>query len=74
MRHGVELLSCCFLRPQLVCHLVESYSAESSANGVDGDPVPVGFLLSLSQWHVRENISKQMPPTAIGKLHRDARQ
>lgn len=30
-----------FYGHQLVCHLVDGYNASSSANAVDGDPVPV---------------------------------
>ena len=39
---------------QLVCHLVESYNAHSTANAVDGDPVPVphfGLALSVDDFH-----------------------
>ena len=37
-----------------MCHLVESYNAESTANGVDGDPVPVphfGLALTVDDFH-----------------------
>ena len=40
--------------PQIVCHLVESYNAESTANAVDGDPVPVphfGLALTVDDFH-----------------------
>ena len=39
---------------QLVCHQVKGYSAASSHNAVDGDPVPVphfGLALSVPQFH-----------------------
>jgi hypothetical protein len=39
---------------QIVCHHVPGYSAASSANAVDGDPVPVphfGLALSVEQFH-----------------------
>lgn len=42
-----------FFGHQLVCHRVEGYQASSSANQVDGDPVPVphfGTVLSIDDF------------------------
>ena len=39
---------------QIVAHLVDGYRADSSANQVDGDPVPVphfGCALSVDRFH-----------------------
>ena len=37
-----------------MCHLVDGYSAATSRNAVDGDPVPVphfGLALSVAEFH-----------------------
>ena len=42
---------------QVVAHLVSGYNASSSANAVDGDPVPVphfGAALSVDEFHELE--------------------
>ena len=39
---------------QIVCHEIKGYNAASSANDVDGDPVPIphfGLALSTEQFH-----------------------
>mmetsp|Transcript_28328 Transcript_28328/g.53964 ORF Transcript_28328/g.53964 Transcript_28328/m.53964 type:complete len:206 (+) Transcript_28328:85-702(+) len=39
---------------QVVCHVVQGYNASSSANAVDGDPVPVphfGMAMAVDQFH-----------------------
>ncbi len=39
---------------QIVAHKVDGYNADSSANAVDGDPVPVphfGAALTVEQFH-----------------------
>jgi extradiol dioxygenase family protein len=43
-----------YLCPQIVAHQVDGYSAASSANQVDGDPVPVphfGAALTVQEFH-----------------------
>jgi extradiol dioxygenase family protein len=43
-----------FYGHQVVCHLVDGYSAARSHNAVDGDPVPVphaGVNLSVADFH-----------------------
>mmetsp|Transcript_8954 Transcript_8954/g.32969 ORF Transcript_8954/g.32969 Transcript_8954/m.32969 type:complete len:189 (+) Transcript_8954:38-604(+) len=39
---------------QIVCHQVDGYTADASANAVDGDPVPVphfGLAMSVDDFH-----------------------
>ena len=47
---------------QIVCHHVKGYNANTHANAVDGDPVPVphfGLALSVRQFHALADQVKQ---------------